>query len=236
MRMTILTTAVATALAMLSLPTPAAAQYRRGPDTGEVRIRIGLFEPDASSQYWNDKLVDFTGATSDFEDVMVGADYQWRLGGSSSIMFGTAWYEGSGGNAYRDWVDGNGDEIRHTTSLETWELTAAYVVSFGDRRSAVRPYAGLGGGLLAWQLRESGDFIDFGSDELSIVRTSYRAEGATFVAFALAGLDMRLSPVTSFFAEARWRNADDTLGDDFAGFGSLDLGGFEYSGGFSFKF
>lgn len=224
------------AAAALALAVPAEAQYRYRTETGELRFRVGLFEPEGDSQYWEEKFVDFTGSTSDFEDLTFGIDYQWRMGPSSSIMFGGAWYEGSSTNAYRDWVDADGNAIRHLTELQTWELTVAWVASLGQPRSAIRPYLGVGGGLLGWELIEVGDFIDFGSDDLPIVRTGYRSDGTTYLLFAVAGLDFRLGPGWSFFAEARWRDADDTLGDDLADLGKLDLSGLEYSGGLSFRF
>jgi hypothetical protein len=214
----------------------AEAQYGYRSETGAVRLRIGLFDPDGSSTYWDDKAQDFTGSASDLQDLTFGMDYQWRLQSNSSVLFGVAYYDGSGTFAYRDYVDGNGNEIRHTTTLETWELTVAWITDLGKPQASVRPYLGLGTGLLGWRLTEAGDFIDFGSPNLPIVRAGYQAEGTTYEFFALAGLDFRLAPGWTFFLEGRWRNADDTLGDDFAGFGKLDLSGFEYSGGFSFKF
>jgi hypothetical protein len=217
-------------------PPTAEAQYGYRSQTGSVRLRIGLFDPDGSSQYWQDKAQDFTGSASDLKDLTFGIDYQWRLQRSSSVLFGFAYFDGSGTNAYRDYVDGNGNDIRHTTTLETWEITVAWITELGQPRAAIKPYLGAGTGLIGWRLREAGDFIDFASAELPIVPAGYQAEGTTYEFFALAGLDFNLGPGWSFFIEGRWRNADDTLGDDFAGFGKLDLSGFEYSGGFAFKF
>ncbi len=230
--------AVGSALAaaiFVSVPT-AEAQYGYRSDTGAIRLRIGLFQPDGSSQYWQDKALDFTGSASDLKDLTFGVDYQWRLQRSSSVLFGFSYFDGGGTFAYRDYVDTDNNEIGHVTTLETWEMTVAWVTDLGSSRAAVKPYLGVGTGLLGWRLREAGDFIDFGSVDLPIVRAGYQAEGTTYEFFALAGLDFNLSPGWSFFLEGRWRNADDTLGDDFAGFGKLDLSGFEYSGGLAFKF
>lgn len=225
------------ALMIASVPT-AEAQYGYRSETGALRLRIGLFDPNGNSNFWDDKALDFTGTASDLKDLKFGMDYKLRLQGTSSVLFGVAYFDGSGTSAYRDYVDGNGNAIRHLATLETWEITAAWMVDLGQPRSAVKPYFGVGTGLLGWRYQEAGDFIDFGSADLPIFRTVYRAEGTTYMFFAVAGLDFRLGPGWSFFLEGRWQKADDTLGDDFSDleFRKLDLSGFEYSGGFSFKF
>ena len=100
----------------------------------------------------------------------------------------------------------------------------------------VSPYLGVGGGFLWYELSEAGDFIDFGSESLPIVNTVYFAEGATYELLGLAGVDVQLSPFWSFLVEGRWREADDDVGDDYAGYGALDLSGWELSAGFAFNF
>jgi hypothetical protein len=45
-----------------------------------------------------------------------------------------------------------------------------------------------------------------------------------------------VAPSTSLFAEGRWVSVDDELGDDFSGFGTLDLSGSHASLGIAWKF
>ena len=87
-----------------------------------------------------------------------------------------------------------------------------------------------------WQLREEGSFIDFGDDDLPIIYASYRAESTTWEAFAIAGLDIRLSYRWSFFFEGRYRWAEDELNRDLAGLGAIDLSGLQLDGGFAYNF
>jgi hypothetical protein len=203
-------------------------------DFGALRFRLGLFEPHGDSQYWDDTFEVFTGSVSDFNDLVFGADYLWRTSRQGGMLFGVSFYNGKTTQFYRDWVDADGNDIGHTTNLYLTDLTAAYVVSF--RNHGVKPYVGAGGGLLWWELREEGSFIDFADDDLPVVYASYRASGTTWELFALAGLDVPLGYRWSFFFEGRYRWGEDELNRDFAGFGTIDLGGIELTGGFSWNF
>lgn len=203
-------------------------------DFGSVRFRLGIFEPRADSQYWDETFEVFTGSPSSFEDLVFGVDYIWRTSRTGGIAFGASFYEGATTQAYRDWVDGNGNDVSHATTLKLSDLTAAYVLRFG--RGGLRPYIGAGGGLLWWNLREEGSFIDFADPDLPVIFASYRADGTTWELFGLAGLDIPLGYKWSFFFEGRYRWAEAELNKDFSGFGTIDLTGYELTGGFSYNF
>ncbi len=219
------------------LAPPAEAQGNWQPgDFGSLRFRMGLAEPRADSTYWDEVFTTFTGSPSDFRDLSFGLDYLWRTSMHSGLLFGTGFYGGSATQAYRDYVDADGYDISHTTSLDTWDLSIAYHYRFGRRESKVKPYIGLGGGLLNWRLQESGYFIDFGVPSWPVVWADYRASGWTWQAIGLAGLDFPMSFRWSVFAEGRYRYSDAELGQDFSGFGTLDLSGYEVALGFSWNF
>ena len=50
-----------------------------------------------------------------------------------------------------------------------------------------------------------------------VISAWYGAEGATWEAFGLVGIDVPLAPGWSLFAEGRYRSATAELGDDFSG-------------------
>jgi hypothetical protein len=54
--------------------------------------------------------------------------------------------------------------------------------------------------------------------------------------FGLAGVDLRLNDTWSLVGQARYRWAEDELGGNFAGFGTIDLSGFDYTVGAAFHF
>jgi len=226
--------ALAIALGTLSAAGVEAQGNWQPGDFGAVRFRLGLFEPEASSQYWDDTFEVFTGSAADFEDFIFGVDYLWRNSRQGGLLFGVSFYEGRTTQAYRDWVDADERDISHTTRLQLNDLTAAYVLRFG--RKGIRPYVGGGAGLLWWKLTEEGSFIDFGDDDLPVVYAAYRSDGTTWELFALGGVDIPLGYRWSFFFEGRYRWAEDELDRDFAGFGTIDLSGIELTGGFSWNF
>jgi hypothetical protein len=216
---------------------PARAQRHWQPgDEGSIRFFLGQFDPDGSSEYWDDKFSDFTGTSSDFNDFVFLVDYRLPVSESSAVLFNIGWYEGASTQAYRDWVDASGRPIRHKTSLRTFETAAAWIYEIGARQHPVTPYLGAGGGFLWWELIERGDFIDFTDEDLPIINTWYGANDVTLELFGVAGLDINFGGPWSLVGQARYRWADDELGGNFAGFGTLDLSGFDYVFGAAFHF
>ena len=221
------------ATSLWTINAEAQGNWRPG-DFGSWRFFMGIAEPRSDSQFWDDYFLDFTGSPSDFDDLVFGTDYLWRTSRAGGVLFGISFYSGESTFAYRDWVDADGQDVSHTTSLGLSDLTAAYVLRFG--RNSVRPYIGAGAGLLWWQFREEGYFIDFSEDDLPIYFGNYRADGLTWELYALAGLDFRLSHNWSFFFEGRYRWSEDELNKDYSGFGTIDLSSAQVAGGFSYNF
>jgi opacity protein-like surface antigen len=202
---------------------------------GAFRLRVGAFRPDADSEYWNDKKLDFTGDASDFEDASVGADYVLSLNRNVGVMFSGSYYQGNATQSYRDFVDNRGDRIRHDTTLDIGSLTAGLVFNLTGPDAPISPYVGAGGGLYSWRLEESGDFIDFNTPHRDIFSANLKADGVGFGYYFLAGLEAPITRRVSVFAEGRWTKVDDDLNGDFEGFGKLDLSGREVAAGISWN-
>ncbi len=235
MRRTLLRAMIFGALCTVALAADVEAQGNWQPgEFGSIRFRVGLFTPEGDSQYWEDKFVDFTGSADSFRDFTWGLDYMWRISHTSGVLFGASFFNGKATQSYYDWVDADGRDISHTTSLQLWDLTAAFVWRVG--RGGLVPYVGLGGGFQNWRLEESGSFIDFGDPDLPIVFAGYRSTGWTYEVFGLAGVDVPLGFRWSFFVEGRYRYSEDELTDDFSGFGTIDLSGTELTAGLSWNF
>jgi opacity protein-like surface antigen len=202
---------------------------------GAFRIHLGAFQPEGDSEYWNEKEEDFTGSVDDLENASFGIDYLLPLTNRLSLMFSGSVFEGDTTNAYRDFEDNFGDRIRHDTTLGIASGTIGPVLHLTGPDSAIQPYIGAGVGAFAWELEESGDFIDFDSPSQPIFSADLRSEGVTFGYYWLAGLEAPITPRLSIFAEGRWTRVEDDLSDDFEGFGKIDLGGREFAAGLSWN-
>ena len=227
--------ALGSVLVVAALAAAAPASAAIGPEHS-LRLRGGVFTPDGDSQYFTEAEQDFTGKVSDLEDFVGGIDYRYDFGGHVGLMISGDVYEGTWDRAYRDFEDNFGNEIEHRASLEIDSLTAGVVIDIAPERSPVVPYVGAGGGLYSYRLEESGDFIDFTSPDFEIFDAGLVAEGETFGYYFLVGLEVPLTPYFSIFGEGRWDNAEDELGEDFDGFGDLDLSGRRVMGGISWSF
>lgn len=233
-RHTTRTILLATLLLLLTGADAEAQWQRHYEPNGQFRFRLGLFEPAGGSEGWDSVFEGFTGQPSDLQDFVWGTDFLWRTGRHTAVLFGFSYYSGATTSAYEDWVGDDGSEIRHTTNLAISDLTGAFLYRFGSK--SVRPYVGIGGGFVWYQLTDEGYFIDFGATGQPVIWAWYGADGTTFEAFALAGIDIPINPRWSIIIEGRYRYATDELGDDFSGFGELDLSGYEITGGFGINF
>ena len=229
-------------LVCLAAALPAEAQryrherYERYGNQQSVRLRLGLFTPEGDSDFFDQTAFDFTGEAQEFEDAVAGIDYVYQMQSNFGLMLSADYFEGQQDQSYRDFEDNHGNRISHTSTLEITPLTVGLVVRLAPERSPVVPYVGAGGGIYAWRYRESGDFIDFGGSTLPVFSDTLEDTGAVLGYYVMAGLEIPISPYFSVFGEGRWDKADDELGGDFDGLGTLDLSGRRVMGGLAWHF
>ncbi len=103
------------------------------------------------------------------------------------------------------------------------------------------PYVGAGGGVTRYTFRQSGDFVDFATENVAagtftIFTDSFISEGWAPSAHAFGGADIQVWKRLYLSLEGRftWVHAD--LGQDFIDFEPMDLGGFRFGAGLSFVF
>lgn len=233
------------ALLALSLAMPALADeprhYPRGgerssDDAYQLRLRLGVFELDGRSAFWDDSFGIFTGSRASFDDVEWGVDFNARLSYWWDLQVSGTSYESATGRSYRDYTDGFGDEVVHEAGLSLSSLTVAAVLYPLGRGRTFTPYVGIGGGFYSWDYYEIGDFIDFDVDPAEVISAGFEARGVTMGRYLMAGLDIPISADWKIFVEGRWTRVDDQLADDFDGFGTIDLSGRTVSVGFSYSF
>lgn len=240
MRKTLKALFVVMSLCFVALP--ALAQYPSRPYTGpqvpknHLRLNVGYFSPNGSSDYWNDKQFEFTGSSDDFANVSLGVDYIRHLTERLGLLVTANFWEGDSSQAYRDYTDEFGANITHTTTLSTNSLEVGLLYWFLSRQAAVIPYIGGAGGYYDWQLEEVGDFIDFGAFPPEIFSDSFSSSGGTFGWSGIFGLEIPFGAKWSLLLEGRWQGARAELEGDFQGFGTLDLSGGSFRMGASYGF
>ena len=200
------------------------------------RVRIGLFQPQGESAFWEDKEVDFTGQIGDFEDKVVGVDYVAELNPVLSLILSTDYYQSEVEQAYLDYETFDGGDIYHDTALDITPLTAGLMFNLMPEGAPVRMFVGAGGGLYMWRLEEFGSFIDFDVQPSEIFDGRFVDEGEAFGYYLQAGLEIPLGSSLSLIADGRWDEVEDSLSGDFEGFGDLDLSGARYTFGIGWRF
>lgn len=227
------------ALTLILVSQPARAQspyHGPGAPKNVLRFAVGLFSPNGDSAYWNDKELEFTGSAGDFDDISVGFDYLRLFNERFGLLVSSEFWEGSSDQSYLDYSDQNGAPIRHTTTVDVFSLNVGLIGYLGPASWPVIPYLGAGGGFYAWDLEESGDFINFAFEFPVVFTDTFSDDGYTFGTYAQAGLQVPLGGTWSLIAEGRWQWAEAELGGDFQGFGDLDLSGSEFRLGASWRF
>ncbi|MEE2778170.1 MAG: hypothetical protein VYE73_15565 [Acidobacteriota bacterium] len=228
------TTLLAGCLIVLSAAAASAqtrVPYNDNPNS--FRIRSGEFRPDGNSIYWEQREIDFFGTADDWEDSSWGVDFQHRWSEHLGFRIGFNNWDGGVRTSFRDFVDDDDFEIEHDASLDVDRLDFG-IVWYPIRASRrLAPYVGGGFSFAEYALEERGDFIDFGTFDVTEERVF--TEDNTMGWFWVAGLEVGLAEHVAAFGEARWYAVDDSLRNGFREFGNLDLGGRDLSAGLAFR-
>jgi hypothetical protein len=213
-------------------------------DSG-FQLRFGGFFPEGGGDLWDENEFVFTQDVSDFDDFVLGFSYVTGMGNYMEVGFNADFYDGEDFSSYRDYVDSEGFPIYHDTELELVPLTLDVRFLPGGRyrvrpqgRQVLKPVLYFGGGLgvTLWEYREIGDFIDFDDPMQSIFYGDFQDSGTAFETHVLAGIELPAGRGFNILFEGRYAWVDDELGDDFAGLGKIELGGYSFFGGFGWRF
>jgi outer membrane protein W len=237
------------ALALASLAPVIPAQdmgngFLFGAPTGSFVVRGGWAMARAGSDLFSfttDQLTlnrgDFSSPSGDI-DLAFNVTPQWQIVASGSVAITNRRSE------FRHFEDNNNLPIEQTTSFSRVPLTLnvkRYLTSTGRSigrfawiPSRFAPYVGIGGGVMHYRFRQSGDWIDFKT--MDVFPSEYESDGWAPTANVQTGVDYSLNARFALTGEARyvWSNAP--LSQDFQGFQKLDLSGFSTSIGVAVRF
>jgi hypothetical protein len=141
--------------------------------------------------------------------------------------------------------------IQQTTELKQMHFTASARFGLLPRGRQISrlawiprtfvPYVGAGGGVTRYEFRQSGDFVDFATENpaagtFSIFTDTFRSDGWAPAAHAFGGADILVFKRLYFNVEGRYTWVHAELDQDFIDFEPMDLGGFRFGAGINFVF
>lgn len=159
-------------------------------------------------------------------DLRVGVDYAKSLNESE----------------LRNWIGEDGLPYTQFTELSQTDVRAELVFALAPRGRAIGqyawipsrvvPYVGAGLGFVRHDLIQAGEFVD----EIGYFEGSFTSKGWGTGIHLFGGADIRMTRHAFLNVEVRHVEASAGLGDDFAGFDPLDLGGLRIGTGVRFVF
>ncbi len=216
---------------------------RLPPERGGFSLKLGVFSPDGDESFWQETEDVFLFEVEDLNDLIIGIDFSTSVSRVVEFGIGMDYFYSDVGSEYRDYIGDDGFPILHETTLEILPIQASLKFLPGGRYSdkgrfytlkKVVPYFGGGLGLYLWEYRESGEFIDF--SDMTVFVDSFASDGAAVGVHIMGGVEIPFDPFWSVLMEAKYTMVEDELDDDFTGFGDIDLGGWSFTMGTSFRF
>jgi hypothetical protein len=141
--------------------------------------------------------------------------------------------------------------IQQVTELQQMHLTGSIrfaVLPRGRQISrlawiprTIVPYVGGGGGATRYTFSQSGDFVDFATENraagtFTIFTDTFRSEGWAPSAHAFGGADIQVYKRLYLSLEGRYTWVHAELDQDFIDFEPMDLGGLRFGAGLNFVF
>lgn len=204
----------------------------------------GYAMPTAASDIFTQFRQDLTLNQRSFDAFNLAGELAFRLTARTDVVVSIAYAEADKPSEFRHWTDNLDLPIQQHTSLARWPVTvgAKYYLtgrgrSLGDFAWVPARYSvfvGAGAGLMGYNFRQEGDFID--AKSLHVFHDSFNTEGWTPTGYASGGMDYALSPKWALTTELKYHIASGDPGTSFVGFHRIDLSGLNASVGFTVRY
>jgi hypothetical protein len=221
-----------------------APDFLFGRPRGALSVRGSWLFARAGSDWYDFVGDQLTLKKHDFNAPAFAADVRIAVTPRLDAVAGIEFSHVSRGSEYRRLVDNNRLPIEQTTRLGQADVTASIKFALTEpgreisslvwvpRR--ITPYVTAGGGFMHFDLRQSGDFVDY--VDLSVFTDVFRASGWTPTAHMGGGMDVKLTRRLYGTVDGRYRWAAGKLGQDWVNFDEIDLTGFHMSAGINVLF
>jgi hypothetical protein len=221
-----------------------APDFLFGRPKGAVSIRGSWLFARAGSDWYDFVSDQLTLTKRDFNAPAFAADVAVTVTSRLDAVAGVEFGQASRGSEYRRLVDNNRLPIEQTTRLRQADVTGSIKFALTEPGREISslvwvphrltPYVTAGGGLLHFDVQQSGDFVDF--VDLSVFSDVFRSTGWTPTAHVGGGVDVRLTRRLYGTVDGRYRWAAGQLGQDWIDFDKIDLAGFHMSAGINVLF
>ena len=211
---------------------------------GAVSFRGGTNRANAGSDVFAFVTKELTLDRADFRAMAFVVEGGARITPRLSWMVGTSIASSAAPSEFREWLDNRDLPITQTTSLFRLSFAAslkAYLKAPGQAvgrfawiPARYAPYVGGGAGVMRYDFKQDGDFIDFAT--FKVFYDKYHSGGVRPMAQAFGGVDISLSPRVALTTEARYEWARAPLDSDFSGFDPIDLSGVSVTAGLSIRY
>jgi hypothetical protein len=206
-------------------------------------IRVGIFSPKADSDLFSMITEELTLKKSDFRAWDLGADFGFSLSKRFDLVFSLDYSTKTKSSEFRDYVE-NGLPITQSTRFSQTPLTAGikYLIIPRGREigqyswlpSRIVPYVSVGAGMLRYEFKQHGDFVDFST--LDIFSAALESSGSVPTEYLGCGTEVNIFKSTYLNLDFRYYWADDDLDSDFYGFEPIELGGYRITAGVQWHF
>ena len=229
---------------------PRAQASRPAPDflfdrpTGSVGIRGSWVFARAGSDWFDFVTEHLTLENNDFNAPAIGGEVGITLTPRFDLVFGADYSRSEMPSEYRDFVDNLRLPIEQRTRVRELNLSGGLRVALAERGREVGsfawvprtvvPYVGAGGGMLWFDVRQSGDFVDFADS--SIFTDVFAARGWTPSGHLFAGVDIRVFRRLFLSIDGRYLWAAGDLGSTWINFDPIDLTGARLAAGINVVF
>lgn len=211
---------------------------------GSVSFRAGGFFPQGESDLWEENVDTFTMEVEDFKGITAGVEVNWFLNDFLTVGLAVDFYTKSVDTEYRDFIGDDGAPILQEIELQVVPVTATIKLTplgngspdyAGNRDTPFVPWIGGGLGIYPYRYEETGEFIDFEDDSI-FPATFLSEEEVGFGAHVAGGVVVPIGYKWDVFGEARYAWVEADLSEDFLGFDPIDLGGFSFFFGASYRY
>ncbi|NLA75242.1 MAG: porin family protein [Deltaproteobacteria bacterium] len=207
-------------------------------------LRVGAFFPDTSSGIFDMITDELTLGKGDFDTWDFGIDLGFNIHDRFDLVLSVDTSAQTKNSEFRDYIDDQGFPITQSTRFSQTPITLGVRYLFVPRGRQVGQYAWLpsrivpylsgGVGMLNYEFKQAGDFVDYSTME--IFPAVLKSSDSMWVTYLGCGADYNIYKSLYLTLDFRYSWADDRLGHDFTGFGPIDLGGVHLTTGVQWHF